>query len=291
MADPYRVAGPALISFSGGRTSAYMLYQILRAYDGALPDDIHVTFANTGKEREETLRFVHDCAVNWNVRVRWLEWRDTEAGFEEVGFNSASRNGEPFAALVAKRGFVPNGVSRFCSVTLKVRAATNFARSVGFEHWVNAIGLRYDEGMRVMRALERNDTNKDRFKAVMPLSKAKVTERDIMAFWQRQPFDLQLESYEGNCDLCFLKSRGKLHRLIRDNPTMVDWWDQLERSVSGTASGAGATFRLGESFADLKRQVTTQPIFPGLIDDEHDVECGLLCEPDIALASAKDPSR
>ena len=55
----YRVEGPALISFSGGRTSGFMLWHILDAYDGKLPDDVHVCFANTGKEREETLRFVH----------------------------------------------------------------------------------------------------------------------------------------------------------------------------------------------------------------------------------------
>ena len=51
MADPYLITGPALISFSGGRTSAYMLKMILDAHGGTLPDDVHVCFANTGKER------------------------------------------------------------------------------------------------------------------------------------------------------------------------------------------------------------------------------------------------
>ena len=62
MSDPYLIQGPALISFSGGRTSAYMLKQIIDAHRGKLPDDVHVAFANTGKEREETLRFVNECA-------------------------------------------------------------------------------------------------------------------------------------------------------------------------------------------------------------------------------------
>jgi hypothetical protein len=95
--NPYLIKGPALISFSGGRTSAYMLKMILDAHGGTLPDDVHVCFANTGKEREETLRFVHECASRWNVRVRWLEFatdlRSVGAAgrFEEVGYNSASR--------------------------------------------------------------------------------------------------------------------------------------------------------------------------------------------------------
>jgi 3'-phosphoadenosine 5'-phosphosulfate sulfotransferase (PAPS reductase)/FAD synthetase len=105
----YLIEGPALISFSGGRTSAYMLWRILQAHGGQLPADVVVAFANTGKEREETLRFVHECGSRWGVRVRWLEFRK-RAGplaerYEEVGFNSASRNGEPFAALIAAKKF------------------------------------------------------------------------------------------------------------------------------------------------------------------------------------------
>ena len=56
--NPYKIEGPALISFSGGRTSAYMLYQILQAHGGELPPNLYVTFANTGKEMPETLDFI-----------------------------------------------------------------------------------------------------------------------------------------------------------------------------------------------------------------------------------------
>ncbi len=64
---------PALISFSGGRTSGYLLYKILESYDGVLPEDVHVVFANTGKEMVQTLDFINDCSKNWDVNVRWLE--------------------------------------------------------------------------------------------------------------------------------------------------------------------------------------------------------------------------
>lgn len=56
--NPYRIYGPAIISFSGGRSSGYMLHEILMAHEGTLPDDVHVVFANTGKEMGETLDFV-----------------------------------------------------------------------------------------------------------------------------------------------------------------------------------------------------------------------------------------
>lgn len=278
--SPYLITGPALISFSGGRTSAFMLRQIIDAHGGALPDDVVVAFANTGKEREETLRFVHECEVRWGVRVYWVEWRDGEPGYEIVGFNSAGRQGEPFKALIEKRGFVPNQGSRFCSVTLKTRAIRNFAVGhLGWSHWVNQIGLRYDEGMRVMKAFARNDANKDRFKAAMPMAKAKHTRADVMAFWLAQPFDLGLSDYEGNCDLCFLKSRGKLKRLMRDHPGMSDWWKAMEAQTAQTANQPnGARWRENEPYAELEREVATQPFMPGLLDDEeYDAECGLTC--------------
>lgn len=282
----YKIEGPALISFSGGRTSAFMLHEILRAHDGVLPPDVHVAFANTGKEREETLRFVHECETRWGVRVFWVEWRDGEPGYEIVGYNSASRTGEPFAALIAKRGIVPNQGARFCSVTLKTRAIRNFAvGEFGWRHWVNQIGLRHDEGWRVLKVLARNDANKDRFKAAMPMAKAKHTKRDVLAFWSAQPFDLDLSDYEGNCDLCFLKRIGKLERIIAEAPARADWWIEQERRAALTAEEpSGAVFRLGDPFAKIADRVRRSPSLPAVFDadddDEHDAECGLICGAD-----------
>lgn len=110
--NPYLITGPALISFSGGRTSAFMLHQILEAHGGALPADVVVAFANTGKEREETLRFVHECGSRWGVPITWLEWHNADPAFEVVGYNSASREGEPFKALIEKKKALPNGTAR-----------------------------------------------------------------------------------------------------------------------------------------------------------------------------------
>jgi 3'-phosphoadenosine 5'-phosphosulfate sulfotransferase (PAPS reductase)/FAD synthetase len=274
MANPYLIEGPALISFSGGRTSAFMLRQILDAHGGTLPEDVVVAFANTGKEREETLRFVHECGSRWGVKVHWLERSDEAPGFVEVGFNSASRDGEPFAALIAKRKFTPNAVTRFCTSELKVRVMRDFCLSLGWERWSNVVGLRHDEGLRVLKMLARNDTGKERWTSLMPMAKAKHTKRDVLDFWSEQPFDLGLRDYEGNCDLCFLKSRGKLEQIIRDDPSRADWWSRMER---GPGKGRFVT---EYSYADLARHVARSPALPGILDDEeHDAECGLLCEP------------
>lgn len=109
---------PTVISFSGGRTSAYMLWRVLQANQG-LPDEAIVCFANTGKEEEATLEFVRDCEKNWGVEIHWLEYRNSEQKFERVSFETASRNGEPFEALITKKNYLPNMVARFCTQELK----------------------------------------------------------------------------------------------------------------------------------------------------------------------------
>jgi len=50
MSNPFEISSPTCISFSGGRTSAYMLYRVLQAHDMSLPNEAKVIFANTGKE-------------------------------------------------------------------------------------------------------------------------------------------------------------------------------------------------------------------------------------------------
>lgn len=292
MTNPYLIEGPALISFSGGRTSAYMLKQILNAHGGVLPDDVHVAFANTGKEREETLRFVHECATRWRVAVHWLERAmapspgdgPSATTFAVVGYNSAARRGEPFADLIRKKRYLPNSVTRYCTIELKIRVMRDFARSFGWERWRNIVGLRADEMHRVTKAHARNASGKERWETVMPLADAGISNRDVRAFWDRQDFDLQLLPFEGNCDGCFLKARPKLWEIERTSPGTLQWWAEAEaeaEATSITGKASGARFVTEYSYAELIRDVRRQPdMFAGLLDAdtvEMDAECGLWC--------------
>lgn len=279
--NPYLIEGPALISFSGGRTSGYMLHQIVQAHGGTLPDDVVVVFANTGKEREETLRFVHECGVRWNVPIVWVEFLKRSGPmaerYEVVGYNSASRNGEPLARLIASKKYTPNSAMRFCTEEAKVntiRAYLEDARNM--LGGAKVLGLRHDEGRRLLTGYAKNAEGGDPWPRFYPLDKAKISKSDVMAFWAAQDFDLGLRGYEGNCDLCFLKGRGTLKALIRENPGAADWWIEQERVGKGR-------FVTEYSYADLKREVLEQPwLFDEPIDEEHDVECGDQCAAEAA---------
>lgn len=285
--NPYLIPPHSVVSFSGGRTSGYMLRQILDAFGGELPPDRHVVFANTGKERDETLDFVQECSVRWNVRITWLEF-DLEAEHKTaiVSHNSASRNGEPLAAIIRSRKFLPNVGIRFCTIEGKVKRIQAYARyMLGYSAWTSVVGLRADEMHRVNRQRARAASGKDG-KGVgvpcMPLADAGITKRDVKAFWDASPFDLRLENINGttpwgNCDLCFLKKKQTLRALIRQEPSRAKWWlDQEEWGDSIREEGiAGPRFLAGyQSYRQLVDQAINQgDLFSAPPDEEESVDC------------------
>ena len=266
MNDPFLIEGPALIQFSGGRTSAYMLRRILDAHGGTLPPDVIACFQNTGKEREETLDFVQRCATAWGVHVVWLEYRPE--GFEIVSHNSASRAGEPFEALIRKKQYLPNPVARFCTIELKIRVSRDFARSLGWDHWSHVLGLRADEPRRVTKA----ETNRERWENLMPLAEAGISKADVLAFWAAQPFDLQLRHGEGNCDICFLKNMGTAQEIMRHRPDLADWWIAQE-ALALASKPSGAVFRTDRpSYAKLLDAVKRQQVFD-FGEEDQAIDC------------------
>lgn len=56
-----------VISFSGGRTSAYMTKYLLDNY--AEKYNFYVVFANTGQEHEKTLEFINNCDKHFNFNT------------------------------------------------------------------------------------------------------------------------------------------------------------------------------------------------------------------------------
>ena len=258
--NPYRVPRPAVISFSGGRSSAFMLKKIVDAYGGQLPSDIAVVFANTAMERPETLEFVDRCSREWGIEIVWVEYLwDAPHRTRVVDFATASRNGEPYAALIDRKGFVPNPTLRACSGTLKRDRIESYARhSLGLKRWHSVIGLRADEQRRVLRMRAMNCGSRTGAHAVLPLADAGVREADVLGWWKRQPFDLGIPGYAGNYQLCFLKGRAKLISLIREDPARADWWIEQEAKVAnrtgpdGRACDSMKRFRLGETYAELK---------------------------------------
>jgi 3'-phosphoadenosine 5'-phosphosulfate sulfotransferase (PAPS reductase)/FAD synthetase len=244
MTNPFKITEPTCISFSGGRTSAYMLWRVLQANGGKLPAEAVVCFANTGKEDEATLQFVQRVSNEWVVPIVWLEFRDTDDRFEVVSFETASRNGEPFEALIRKRNYLPNPVTRFCTIDLKIRPIGRYLLSIGMAETkteaenMSMIGMRADEQRRAAKIAD---------KSRIPLVKAGITKQDVGDFWRAQPFDLELSNMNGvtmhgNCDLCFLKGGAQILSLVQEKPERAVWWAKME-ALALASKPSGAVFR------------------------------------------------
>lgn len=255
-----------------------------------------VAFANTGKEMPQTLDFVNECATRWGVPVVWLEYhrvpaRSLPAGvfptprrnqnlakaaakdetvhwFKQVDYKTASRTGAPFAELLDWMSVLPNVVSRGCSMQLKIRTVMRYLFSLGIKEYAAAIGIRFDEAFRANQILLHCDNYE---KPYFPLISAKVAVADVMDFWRQSPFDLQLRSYQGNCDPCFLKSKGKIIQMIRDDPSCVEWWNEQEAKKAAGATGRGAVFNRSHPFTHFEALAKTEEEFP--FQGSDDIAC------------------
>jgi len=283
MGNPYFIDEPAAISFSGGRTSAYMLIKILDAHHGTLPDYVKVLFANTGKEMPQTLDFVHRCARELSIDIVWLELaklttikqeprNKIEKEYKIVDYETASRNGEPFNALLKGMDAISNVMSRTCTAYLKTRAIWWYLdKEFGSGEYLKAIGIRADEQRRAVKI--RNKVMEGGL-CICPMYDAGDTVKEVFDFWSDMPWDLELPNNNGttdwgNCDLCFLKANSKRASIIRERPDLADWWIKAEEKK-------GQFFRRDSpSYATMKQAVQSQPtLFDDAIDESIPCFCG-----------------
>lgn len=240
--NPYQLPdGNIHVTLSGGRTSAFLLHQLLEA-NGGLPDRVKVVFANTGREDPRTLDFVQQIGQYWSVPITWVQYIPDDPWFEIVNYNSAARDGEPFEEMIKHKRFVPNGGKRICTEQLKVRAARRMLVAAGWTRWTKTLGMRFDEPHRHEQA------DQPREKIWMPLIAARVTKPMVLKFWSEQPFDLP-EGVDSNCRLCFQLGLVQLSRQMREEPDDL-FPERME------ALGFG-TFR-ERPWADLREFATSQ---------------------------------
>lgn len=221
------------VSFSGGRTSAYMSIWLKQNMSDVF--DMRFVFANTGWEHPDTLRFVDEVDRRYDLGLAWVEAvprRHTgkSSGHRVVTYETASRNGEPFEAVVAAYG-LPNQTFQLCNRELKRNAMQSYAQSIGWANrtYSTAIGIRADETRRV------NPKTAEAEKLIYPLVSMIPTSKDeVLAFFEDFEWDLRIPEHQGNCIGCFKKSDKKLLTLYRENPDNFAFpvrLDQLYRNI------------------------------------------------------------
>lgn len=269
-----------LISFSGGRTSAYMMWWIYNEWPDRDKWEKIAVFANTGKEAAGTLDFVDECSVAWGIPVVWVEGYPSEKGkgwkveHKVVTYETASRNGEPFAAMISRLG-IPSSAAPFCSDQLKKNAILSYLKSIGWGEHTKALGIRADEPKRLANSKKKKNV-------IYPFAHLyPVKNTDVIAWWERQDFNLEIHPDEGNCDGCWKKSFSVLYRIAQRNPELFSWWQEMTDKFGSanprTKGVANNFYRGGLSPNDLISQSSNPSINAETF--QRDLFCSESCEP------------
>lgn len=240
---------PTFYQISGGRTSGYMAFLAKDDPNGRF------MFQNTGREKPETYDFLNKLDKEYGLNLIWLEYSCPDplkkAVVKVVSYETANREGVPFAELIQKRKAIPNKYKRFCTAELKVKTARRWIRSQKLLRWDYAIGYRADEPTRKVRS----DTMQT---AVTPLRDKGITALDVAAFWKNNSFDLQLpimpngKTFGGNCEGCFWHSEYQNATLCKQRPESVKWLIEQEEKM-------GHTFNDSFSFKEMSEIVSKTP--------------------------------
>ncbi len=266
---------PAIISTSGGKTSALMAALYAEYGSGERRE---YCFWNTGREHPKTYRYLQ--RLGDYLPMRYFEVRmpaeygagPSKMGFEEVSWDAMDRTGEPFRIFldtIAQYRHVvkgeapigPNPVQRLCTAYMKAKLANHVAESFGWESFIQAVGLRADEPSRVAKISSR-DTSKMR--AIAPLSALGITKCHVEMFWDEQEFNLEIPPENGNCTACFLKDEADLAMVLsQPDPDGRDWewWKKLddefairgrgEASYRTVQKEAGTRFAIRDSLVNI----------------------------------------
>lgn len=198
-------------------------------------------FANTGAEHPLTLKFVDMISYVWSINIVWVEadvhpLKGVGTDFRVVTYETASRNYEPFDAVVNKYG-VANKSYPHCNRELKLAPIHKYAMSIfggnQFELYDTAIGIRADEVDRIQKNAVQDNL-------IYPLiGDHPMTKQEVVDWWKGQVYDLEIPEHYGNCLTCFKKSDRKLATISIEKP---EWFDkqrgwEVRSSLIGSKDG------------------------------------------------------
>jgi hypothetical protein len=266
-------------SISGGRSSVMMMKLLidikkLKPFEVWLggfylytkyindSEEYVFVFANTSREKKETLVFMNNTEKYWGLKVTWIEAvvnprANQGTSYKVVNFDTAKRDGSVFEAVIAKYG-IPDQNFPHCTREMKQYAIRAFMRYIGWGSWEDyktIIGYRADEPKRnsILKAEKLNQW--------YPLKEWNILKPDVAYFWNRQPFDLGLIDADGNCDKCWKKSDLKIIYQCKTTPhdTWVKEMESKYEKFEAGRSGINAPYRFFRHNRTLEEVINDYP--------------------------------
>ena len=278
-----------LVSVSGGRTSMFMAIWIWLNWRKKYEKIIFV-FANTGAEHPLTLKFIDYVAYIWSLPIVWVEAVvDPKKGngtrYKIVTYETASRNYEPFDAVVDKYG-IANKSYPHCNRELKLAPIHAYAADTfggrRFQNYDTAIGIRVDEFDRISEKASQE-------RLIYPLIGTNpMSKPQILAWWKDQVYDLEIPEHYGNCLTCHKKSDRKLATIAIENPEWFNKakeWEERKSYIGSKDGNPRMIYRENKSVSDIFKiskqdgfMIFTDGNFKGSLSSlDEESSCSLDC--------------
>ena len=264
-----------VVSFSGGRTSAYLCHLMIEKFGREAVDFV---FMDTGAEHPKTYEFIKKCVEHFGIELVCLQADFNQPlgkghTYKIVDVNDLKQdlvNG-PYAQMVKKYG-VPTVKSAWCTSRMKEETHDKYCSDM-FPNgdYTTVIGMRADEpkryfGKTAWNAISAHPYERQEFhkiflgksdlwiapnaREVLALRKKALqasnikylceysdfSKSDVNDFWSGMPFDLEIEDHLGNCVFCIKKSVGKIALAQRDEPKMESKFNQMIKNGSDRLS-------------------------------------------------------
>jgi len=209
-------------SISAGYSSVLMAIKIKAWYPN---HNIVFAMANTSKERIESLQFMNDCDKLFMLDMVWIEAiinqeKNKGTDYLVTSFTNLKTKGELFENGIKKYG-IPSSINKWCNRELKLVPLKKYADSIfGLNNYSIAVGIRADEIDRVSE--KYNDNN-----IFYPLVENRIGTDYRNKFWRTQKIQIKIPAFKGNCDLCFEKSNRKLMTILKEEPKIGLWWQNM----------------------------------------------------------------
>lgn len=273
-------------SLSGGKTSSYIaanypaninVFSLVRTNDKSVmfpdakvrqivSDRIGHEFVGT-LEMDDIIYTMLDLEQYTGQGINWLSPKTFEEVIKEHG------------------GYLPNKISRFCTVDMKVKVIAQWLHETGVTPCEMRIGFRANEMRRAKNMMERVDPDGwEHFKfkvgekngrnqwktlpyrkSVFPLIEDGIFKDKIEAFWKGKPVRF---AYANNCVGCFHRSPIFLKHMSEKAPKQFDWFIKQETENPGT-------FKTGMNYERIKQHRSQMQLFDDDFNECDSGFCGL----------------
>lgn len=211
-----------VVSFSGGRTSAYLVYLMeqKRKNEGW---DVDYIFMDTGAEHPKTYEFIKNVVEYFDIDLKCIKAKvSQEKGIGvmpiEIEIESIGWDMQVWKDMISKYGVPYNQGGAFCTDRMKTTPYYKYCNNkYGKGNYISWLGIRLDEKRRLKP--------KEGYRYLAEISPMK--KEQIIGWWAQMPFDLEIDEWLGNCVFCIKKGVNKVAVAIKQEPELASEFNEM----------------------------------------------------------------